>query len=184
MAFLSSGCWSFQRLQWRNRCSRVCRVLLLHNQFLSSTRWPNRFSHVPSGACPLFSGSHLVTNDFMLVIGMDLLLAALPLGLQSISVALVSLLLRLRQCPTFRDPARYCWHGIWPDGLCGFRPKAAGMRPVACGPHGPPPAPMPRSRSSSGSDARHRSPDVILGFAEYALLSHIYLPVFLFLFTL
>jgi len=34
-----------------------------------------------------------------------------------------------------------CWHGIWPDSLCGVRPKAAGMRPVACGPHGPPPAP-------------------------------------------
>jgi hypothetical protein len=47
-----------------------------------------------------------------------------------------------------------CWHGIWPDGLCGVRPKAAGMRPVACGP-------QPRSRSSPGSDARHRSPDVI-----------------------
>jgi hypothetical protein len=61
-----------------------------------------------------------------------------------------------------------CWNGIWPDGLCGFLPKAAGMRPEACGPHGPPPAPMPRSRSSPGSDARHRSPDVTLGFAEYA----------------
>jgi hypothetical protein len=36
-----------------------------------------------------------------------------------------------------------CWHGIWPDGLCGFRPKAAGLRPVSCSPHGPPPAPMP-----------------------------------------
>ena len=72
-----------------------------------------------------------------------------------------------------------CWHGIWPDGFCGVRPKAAGMRPVACGPHGLPPAPMPRSRSIPGSDAWHRSPDVIHGFAEYALLSHIYLPVFL-----
>jgi hypothetical protein len=60
-----------------------------------------------------------------------------------------------------RLPGSLCWHGIWPDGLCGFRPKAAGMRPVACGP-------MPRSRSSPGSDARHRSLDVILGFAEYA----------------
>ena len=77
----------------------------------------------------------------------------------------------------------HCWHGIWPDGLCGFRPKAAGMRPVACGPHGPPPAPMP-SRASPGSDARCWSPDVILGFAEYALSFPIYLPVFLSLFAL
>ena len=30
-----------------------------------------------------------------------------------------------------------CWHGIWPDGLCGFRPNAADMRPVAYGPHWP-----------------------------------------------
>jgi hypothetical protein len=57
----------------------------------------------------------------------------------------------------------------------GFGPMAC----VAFGPHGPPPAPMSRSRASPGSDARHWSPDVILGFAEYALLSHIYLPVFL-----
>ena len=43
---------------------------------------------------------------------------------------------------------------------------------------------MPKSRASVGSDALSRSPDVILGFAEYALLSHIYLPVFLSLFAL
>jgi len=68
-----------------------------------------------------------------------------------------------------------CWHGIWPGGFCGVWPKAAGLRPVACGPHGPPPAPMPRSRASPGSDARDRSPDVILGFAEYALSFPIYI---------
>ena len=62
-----------------------------------------------------------------------------------------------------------CRHGIWPGGFCGVWPKAAGMRPVACGPNGPPPAPMLWSRASPGSDARHWSPDVILGFAEYAL---------------
>jgi len=39
------------------------------------------------------------------------------------------------------------------------------MRPVACGIHGPPPAPMPR-RSSLGSDARYWAPDVILGEAD------------------
>jgi len=64
------------------------------------------------------------------------------------------------------------------------QPKAAGMRPVACGPHGPPPAPRQRSRASPGSDARHWSLDVILGFAEYALSFPIYLPVFLSLFAL
>ena len=36
------------------------------------------------------------------------------------------------------------------------------------------PAPMLRSRASPGSDARHWSPDVILGFAEYALSFPIY----------
>jgi hypothetical protein len=49
------------------------------------------------------------------------------------------------------------------------------MRPVACGPRGPLPAPMPRSRSSPGSDARHWSPHVILGFAEYARFFLIYI---------
>jgi hypothetical protein len=69
---------------------------------------------------------------------------------------------------------------VWRSGAYSpQRPKAAGMRPVACGPMGRHQPSMPRSRSSPGSDARHRSPDVILGFAEYALLSHIYLPVFL-----
>jgi len=76
-----------------------------------------------------------------------------------------------------RDLARWL---VWRSGAYSpRRPKAAGMRPVACGPHEPPPAPIPKSRASPGSDARHWSPDVILGFAEYALLSHIYLPVFL-----
>jgi hypothetical protein len=68
-----------------------------------------------------------------------------------------------------------CWHGIWPDGLCGVRPKAAGIRPVACGRHGPPSTPMPRSRDSPGSDAWDRSPVVIPGFAKYALFFPIYM---------
>jgi len=71
-------------------------------------------------------------------------------------------------------PAASCWHGICPSGFCGVWPKAAGMRPLACGPHGPPPAPIPRSRSSPGSDARHQSPDVVLGFAKYTLFFPIY----------
>jgi len=75
-----------------------------------------------------------------------------------------------------RDLARWL---VWRSGAVSpRRPKSAGMRPVACGPHGPP-FPMLKSRSSPGSDARHQSPDVILGFAEYALSFPIYLPVFL-----
>jgi len=77
-----------------------------------------------------------------------------------------------------------CWHRIWPDGFCGVLPKAAGMRPVACGPNGPPPAPMPSSRSSSDSDAWYRSPDVILGFAEYVLFFPIYICLSFSLFAL
>jgi len=72
-----------------------------------------------------------------------------------------------------------CWHGIWPDGLCGVRRLTA-----ANGPHGLPLAPMLRRRSSPGSDARHRSPDVILGFAKYALFYPIYLCLSLSLFAL
>jgi hypothetical protein len=72
---------------------------------------------------------------------------------------------------------------VWCSGSYSpYRPKAGGMRPVACGPHGPPPALMPRRRSSPGSDARHRAPVVILGFAEYSLSFPIYLLVFLSLF--
>jgi hypothetical protein len=64
-----------------------------------------------------------------------------------------------------RDLARWL---VWRSGAYSpRRPKAAGMRPVTCGPHGPPPGPMPRSKASPGSDARHRSPDVILGFALF-----------------
>jgi len=59
------------------------------------------------------------------------------------------------------------------------RPKAPGMRPVACGLHELQPAPMPRMRSSAGSDARHRVPVMILGFAEYGLSFPIYMPIFL-----
>jgi len=61
-----------------------------------------------------------------------------------------------------RDLARWrVWHsGAYsPDGL---KLRAWGRA------YGPPPAPMPKSRASPGSDARHRSSDVILGFAKYA----------------
>jgi hypothetical protein len=81
-----------------------------------------------------------------------------------------------------RDLARWL---VWRSGgYSPHRPKAAGMKPVACGLHGPPPAPMPRRRSRPGSDARHRSPDVMLGFAENALSFPIYFPVVLALFAL
>jgi len=64
------------------------------------------------------------------------------------------------------------------------------MRRVAYGPHWPrlpPPASlalMLRSRASPGSDARHWSPDVILGFAEYALSFPIYICLSFSLFAL
>jgi len=54
-SFQSVFCWSFHRLQWRKRCSRVWAVILpppLHHQHLSSSRCPNRFKYVPTGACP------------------------------------------------------------------------------------------------------------------------------------
>ena len=57
-------------------------------------------------------------------------------------------------------------------------------RSGAYSPHRPPPAPMPRSRASPGGDARHRSPDVILGFAEYALFFPIYICLSFSLFAL
>jgi hypothetical protein len=44
--------------------------------------------------------------------------------------------------------------------------------------------PMPRSRASPGSDARHRSPDMILGEAEYALFFPIYICLSFSLFAL
>jgi len=46
------------------------------------------------------------------------------------------------------------------------------------------PAPMLRSRARPGSDARHWSPDVILGFAEYALSFPIYIRLSFSLFAL
>jgi len=45
-------------------------------------------------------------------------------------------------------------------------------------------SPMPRRGSSPESDARHRSPDVILGEAEYALSFLIYLCLSFSLFAL
>jgi hypothetical protein len=73
------------------------------------------------------------------------------------------------------------------------RPVGTGFGPmawVAYGPHWPrlpppaSPAPMLRSRASPGSDARHWSPDVILGFAEYALSFPIYIRLSFSLFAL
>jgi hypothetical protein len=74
---------------------------------------------------------------------------------------------------------------VWRSGAYSpQRPQAAGMRPLVCSPHEPPPAPMLKSRSSPGSDARHRSPDVILGFAEYAFSFPIYIRLSFSLFAL
>ena len=62
-----------------------------------------------------------------------------------------------------------------------------GWRMGAYSPQRPPlasPAPMRGSRASPGSDARHWSPDVILGFAEYALSFPIYIHLSFSLFAL
>lgn len=70
---------------------------------------------------------------------------------------------------SFIGVINYC-HGTWPGGFCGILPNAVGMRPWACSTQWPSPTTRPRSRSSPGSKTRHWAPDVILGFAEYALL--------------
>jgi len=57
--------------------------------------------------------------------------------------------------------------------------EAGGLRPPLASP-----APMLRSRASPGSGARHWSPDVILGFAEYALSFPIYIRLSFSLFAL
>ena len=52
-SFQSVFCWSFHRLQWRKRCSRVWATVLPpppHHQHLSLSRCPNRFRYVPTGA--------------------------------------------------------------------------------------------------------------------------------------
>jgi len=56
-SFQSVRCWSFHRLEWQKRCSRVWAVLPPppHHQHLSSPRSPNRFKYVPTGVCPNFS---------------------------------------------------------------------------------------------------------------------------------
>jgi len=57
-SFQSTLGWFFHRLQWRKRCFRVWAAVLPpppHHQHLSSSRCPNRFRYVPTGACPNFS---------------------------------------------------------------------------------------------------------------------------------
>jgi hypothetical protein len=56
----------------------------------------------------------------------------------------------------------------------GLQPPMAYCPHQPCLPPSASPAPMLRSRASPGSDARHWSPDVMLGFAEYALSFPIY----------
>jgi hypothetical protein len=55
-------------------------------------------------------------------------------------------------------------------GAGGLGHEAGGLRPPLAWP-----APMLRSMASPGSDDRHWSPDVILGFAKYALSFSIYI---------
>jgi hypothetical protein len=52
-----------------------------HHRHLSSSRCPNRFKYVPTGACPDFSRSNLAASNFTLFIGMGLLHPALPFSL-------------------------------------------------------------------------------------------------------
>jgi hypothetical protein len=47
----------------------------------------------------------------------------------------------------------FCWPGIWPDGLCGVRPEAAGMRWLA----------VPMGRHQPPCGAQGFAPAVILG---------------------
>jgi hypothetical protein len=56
------------------------------------------------------------------------------------------------------------------SGTGGLEPKALGHEAGGLQPHWPPQVPIPRRRPSLGSDARHRAPVVILGFAEYGLI--------------
>jgi len=61
-------------------------------------------------------------------------------GFQGLSFVFSSLPPFLLVCPLCLERLGLkgeCWHGIWPDGICGVWPKAAGMRPVAYGPHWP-----------------------------------------------
>ena len=56
------------------------------------------------------------------------------------------------------------------SGTGGLEPKALGHEAGGLQPHWPPQVPKPRRRPSLGSDARHRAPVVIPGFAEYGLI--------------
>jgi len=82
-SFQSVFCWSFHRLQWRKRYSRVWAVMLPppRHQDMSVSWCSNRLRYVPTGACPHFSRSNLAARGFMLFIGMGLLHPALPFSL-------------------------------------------------------------------------------------------------------
>jgi len=64
----------------------------------------------------------------------------------------------------------FVWNALGQRGSVGM-----GFGPMACSHHGPPPAPIPRSRASFGIVACHPSPDEILGFAVYAPFFPIYI---------
>jgi len=82
--FNTRFCWSLHQLQWRKRCSRIWATVLPplpHHKQLSSSQCPNCFRYAPIAACMLFSLQNLIAENFMLVIGTDLLLPALPFSL-------------------------------------------------------------------------------------------------------
>ena len=75
--FQKGVCWCLHRLLWWERCSSVCRVLVLHHQHLSFSQCQNRFRHFLVGGCLLLSLQNLVATDFTRVIGKDLLVLVL-----------------------------------------------------------------------------------------------------------
>jgi len=79
--FNSSIWWYLNRLQFRKRCSHVWDTLPPHHQHLSSSKWPNRLRWTPVGACPHFSRWSLAASEFMLVVGIGLLVSAVPWSL-------------------------------------------------------------------------------------------------------
>jgi hypothetical protein len=56
-SFQTVICWSFHWRQWWKRCSSIWAILVPppHHQHLLSSRCPNCFSFMPTGACPDFS---------------------------------------------------------------------------------------------------------------------------------
>jgi hypothetical protein len=90
-SFQSVFCWSFHRLQWRKRCSRVwvsaaALSPLPHHRHVSSSLCPNRFKSVESGCQRLrtihWDGSLAPSFAFQSVAVMFAVFVGLPLSLR------------------------------------------------------------------------------------------------------